>query len=1099
MAAMPKRVATRSVALMLFGSGFCSLVYQVGWLRELRLVFGASTAASSAVIAIFIGGLGAGSFALGRRADRARNPLMFYGNLELVIAASAAASPFLLLLVRTIYVASGGTASLGLVGGTGVRLLLSALVLAVPTVAMGGTLSAATRAIESDSDARRRSLAILYGTNTLGAVCGAMMSTFLLLEVFGTSKAIWLAALVNALVALIARSAARRLAPAGTSAEPAEVASEAPAAGAPELSLPIVLAASAVVGFVFFLMEMTWYRMLGPILGGTVFTFGLILAMALFGIGIGGLLYAIRPAARVATATGLALTCLIEAIGLAIPFALGDRVAYAAAATRSAAVFGFAGQVAGWALICSIVVVPAAIASGVQFPLLVNLVGHGKRRVGRELGMVYGANTVGAIAGSLLGGFILLPALGALRCWWLAVVMLVAVAATAFGLVAKRSTWNTRLSLGALALAAIALVLTNGPTSAWRHSGIGAGRSVELTNPAIAKRYGNRVRRLITWEADGVESSVALMAQNGLAFVVNGKIDGNALMDAATQMMGGLVGAAIHPAPKRGLVIGLGTGETAGWLAEAPGIERVDVFELEPAILEIAKRCAPLNHDVLHHSKVHISLGDAREQLLVDHSQYDVIFSEPSNPYRAGVSSLYTREFYQAVRDRLDKDGVFLQWTQSYEIDGDTVATIYATLRAVFPEVHTWRLGATDLLFVASRSPINYDAQRLTTRLAAPAFRDAMDFAWHVEGVEGFMSHFVGGTALAAEIASRTSGLNTDDQTLIEFAFAHTLGQHDLGNIAPLRVISGELKDDRPKITGAFDWNRFEEARALADTFEGDTKSIARAKFTGERKARVDARSAYAAGNPTAAINLWKHQQAEPQSHYEMMLVAEGAAMTGEPEAETYINALRLKHPNEADLVAAQLRIHQKRWDEAAQLTTAALTQLQHDAFINRDIAHRVMRMADQIAVSAKRYRAQLVEVLMHPFAVYMDEETRTSALLSTAAIIDDATFAAALAQFEPNVPWTFEFLTQRAIAYTALGHALAGRAHADLRDYLDGQAMALIPTAIGGDAQSNDEPKAEHATASGVTTGLASDASESIDEAKTEHTNGSGITPAPH
>jgi spermidine synthase len=1056
-------LGVRHVAPMLFGSGLCSLVYQVAWFRELRLVFGASTAASAAVLAIFIGGIGTGSLLLGKRADTAKNPLGLYGNLELVIAVSAAASPFLLSLVRKLYIASGGTPALGLAAGTGIRLALAALVLAAPTLAMGGTLAAAARAIETDGDARRRSLAILYGTNTLGAVCGALVSTFFLLEVFGTIRSILVAALINALVALIARSTSRRV------AVPVDAREHSGAEGAAspvELSLPVVLAASAVVGFVFFLMEMTWYRMLGPILGGTVFTFGLILAAALLGIGLGGLIYALRPAARTATAAGLAATCLVEAVCLAIPFALGDRIAYAASAAKGSAVFGFAGQVAGWALICGTVVVPAAIASGVQFPLLVNLVGKGRSRVGRQLGMVYAANTVGAIVGSLVGGFVLLPTLGAVRCWWLAVVMLVAVAAIVFSFIARRSSWRVSAPLGALAVLAIGLAFAPGPTAAWRHSGIGAGRAARLDDPTSARNFANRNRRIVKWEADGVESSVALAAYDGLAFVVNGKVDGNAFVDAATQMMGGLLGSAIHPAPKRGLVIGLGTGETTGWFADVPGMERVDVIELEPAILGVARACAPLNRDVLNHPKVHVSLGDAREHLLVARSPYDVIVSEPSNPYRAGVSSLFTREFYQAVRDRLGKNGLFLQWTQSYEVDGDTIATIYATLSSVFPEIHTWRLGRTDLLFVASSSPIVYDAQAIAARIAAPVFHDAADFAWHVNGVEGFMSHYIGSSALAAEIARRAAGINTDDQTRIEFAFAHTLGQQGLNNIAPLRAIASELRDDRPKVVGSFDWGRFEEDRAIADAFEGDMNSIARAKFADEPRARVEARTAYIGGNPVSAIGAWRRQQAAPRSHFELLLVTEGLAMTGGPEAEAYIAALRPKHPVEADFALAQLRVNQKRWDEAAQLVIPALARIRTDAFVDRNLVGRVLRQVPKIAGGATSYGPRLVDALIPPFAVYMEDESRLSALLATAAVVDDAAVARALDRVEPNIRWDFGSLTRRAAAYAALRHPLAGRAQTDLEEFFEAQAMPLLPTALSSDVPAPDEsPKPDPAS----------------------------------
>ncbi len=201
------------ISLLLFGSGLTALIYQVAWMRELRLVFGFSTAASAAVVAIFMGGLGVGSWLLGRRADQAARPLAFYGKLELAIAASAAISPLLLWLVRAGYIASGGSARLGLAGGTILRLLFSALVLAVPTILMGGTLPAAARAAETEEDRGRRLLALLYGANTLGAVAGALLSTFTLLEALGTRGTLWAGCAVNALVGLAALLWARKTGP----------------------------------------------------------------------------------------------------------------------------------------------------------------------------------------------------------------------------------------------------------------------------------------------------------------------------------------------------------------------------------------------------------------------------------------------------------------------------------------------------------------------------------------------------------------------------------------------------------------------------------------------------------------------------------------------------------------------------------------------------------------------------------------------------------------------------------------------------------------------------------------------------------------------
>src|SRR5262249_28549124 len=221
------------IALLLFGSGFTALVYQVVWFRELRTVFGFSTAATSAVVAIFMGGLGVGSWILGRRADRAANPLSFYGQLELAIAASAAVTPALLWAVRSAYIASGGSARLGLLLATAVRLLGSGLVLAVPTILMGGTLPAATRAAETDEDRARRYLALLYGANTVGAVTGTVLATFYLLEAFGTRGTLWASCVVNGGVGLLAVAWGGPAPQAAEVPQPEEAGSVSSAANAP--------------------------------------------------------------------------------------------------------------------------------------------------------------------------------------------------------------------------------------------------------------------------------------------------------------------------------------------------------------------------------------------------------------------------------------------------------------------------------------------------------------------------------------------------------------------------------------------------------------------------------------------------------------------------------------------------------------------------------------------------------------------------------------------------------------------------------------------------------------------------------------------------
>lgn len=1012
------------MAGLLFASGACALVYQIAWLREMRLVFGASTAASAAVLAIFMGGLGLGGVLLGRRADRHPRPLVLYAQLELLIALAAAATPSLVWIVRAAYVALGGSVTLGLGGATIVRLALTTLVLCVPTILMGGTLPAAARAVESDDDPRRRRLGLLYGANTIGAVTGAFLATFVLLEVLGTHRTLWAACLVNALVGIVARKLAREQTlrtsmPVERRDEPA-VDAQAPAG--------FVLASAAVVGFAFLAMELVWYRMLGPLLGGSSFTFGLILAVALFGIGLGGAAYALGGARRSPTLAGFALTCVLEALAIAVPWALGDRLAFLAIALRSLATFGFPGLVAGWTVVAAIVVLPAAFVAGLQFPLLIGLLGRGAHRVGDDVGRAYAWNTLGAIAGSLAGGFGLLPLLSATVTWQLLAVLL-----TGLGLVALALSRDVRrpATLAAAAATVALLVVATGPTAAWRHSPIGAGR-VQLArlDPNAQRAWANGRSGAIAWSADGVESSIAVdRGDGGVAVLANGKSDSSARGDAGTTVMVGMLGAILHPAPATALVVGLGTGTTAGWLGVVPGIERVDVVELEPAVLEAARASAAVNHDVLANPRVHVILGDAREVLLASRARYDVIASEPSNPYRAGVASLFTVEAYRAAADRLAPGGVFLQWLQAYEVDAETVRTVYATLAAVFPHVETWTTRSGDLVLAASLQPIAWDVPVLRERLGREPYRSALASAWRATGLEGLLARYVAGPGVARAVAS-AEGVrrNTDDRTVIEFAFARSVGRTDLFGVDDLRDVARRLGHARPTLTnGAVDWDDVDDQRIAQLTAEGATPTSADG-FSREQRVRAAAQAAFLQGRWSSALAQWRTQPKEASGPVETLVVAAGLADDGDEAALGRLDAL---HPAEADVVTALLRLRQGHAPEAATALDRALVRYQTDPWPITSVMRRGLELVPDVVAADRGARARFQATLATPFAVSMLDGLRLQTARRLAGL--DASCIDVFAAWEPNPPWSYDVLLQRARCYETHGHPLASRALDDL------------------------------------------------------------------
>lgn len=979
------------VAGLLFCSGMCALIYQTVWLRQFRLIFGASTFATAAVLAIFMGGLGLGSALLGKRADRKERPLGWYATLEIGIALSAAISPLLLFIAAKIYFALGGSVSMGIFGATVVRLVLATLVLAVPTVLMGGTLPAAARAVETNDDSGRRGVALLYGINTLGAVAGALISTFFLLEVFGNRQTLLVAVLVNLLVAMIARRMSGTL-PVN------EIAAQEEESIEPATPRRFVYLSAAVAGFAFLLMELVWYRMLSPLLGGTTFMFGLILAVALLGIGLGGTAYALLRRGP-ATIGGFAMTCALEALAIAIPFALGDWLAVLANVMRPIGLTGFAGTVAGWTLITSIVVLPAAFISGVQFPLLISLLGRGREQVGREIGAAYAWNTAGAIAGSLAGGFGLMPLLTAPGCWKLVTFVLCALGVAALMQAANRKQTGFAIASVAAVLLAVLCTSAEGPTAVWRHSGIGAGRAPSSDTINDMRSWMQETRYTIAWEAEGRESSIGVVNGADWAFMVNGKSDGSARGDAATQVMGGLIGAILHPGVKTSLVVGLGTGSTSGWLAVVPTMQRVDVVELEPAVLDVARQCAPVNMNAMRNPRMHTMIGDAREVLLASPTRYDLIFSEPSNPYRAGVSSLFTKEFYEASSRRLNDDGLFLQWVQMYSIDAATMRTIYATLTSVFPHVVTFRTLNEDAVLVASRKPIVFDMDHIRRRLAQEPFHSAMLHSWRTTSAEGFVAHAIANENLARMAAEDATELNTDDRQVIEFGFARSLNQR-LASLSPIVRISTGLGTLRPlHLRGAIDWNAVERAR------EDNTELLA-----------------------AEATKL---------------------ADAANPEAERAIAVLRPLHPIEADVIQARLRLRQGRLEEAVDLLRRGFIAFRTNPWPVPEVMRQAHLTAGMISEKDPKLAPKLHEVLSKPFVLRLQEWNRRPmrAYLAHAAYGCGAPTIQALLEMEPTPPWVDRILGMRVQCYSTRPELadLTVQAWSDLEKFVNAEPKAVV------------------------------------------------------
>ncbi|RYD77863.1 MAG: hypothetical protein EOP84_14995 [Verrucomicrobiaceae bacterium] len=505
--------------------------------------------------------------------------------------------------------------------------------------------------------------------------------------------------------------------------------------------------------------------------------------------------------------------------------------------------------------------------------------------------------------------------------------------------------------------------------------------------------------------------------------MINGKSDGNIRADAGTQVMGGLLPAMLRPGMQRGLIVGLGTGSTAGWFAAVPEVQRVDVVELEPATLEMARLCASANLNVLENPKVRVHIADAREVLLSTRESYDFIFSEPSNPYRAGIASLFTRDFYEAATRRLTPNGVFAQWLQAYEIDGQAVRSAFATLGSVFPNVQTWQTQGGDFILIASNSPITLDAEALKQRIGQEPFRSALINAWQVDTLEGVLAHFIAGEQLTRVVVQSGVTPITDDRNSLEFGFARTVGRRAGERMSDqLHKVALDHACAVPVIRGAVDWEAVNN-QILAAGLRTITPTSTKAEES-PAVARRAFIQAYLKEEFEYARREWNNKPFEPRSLLELSAVAESLARTGDPQAWRFIEQLYAVSPHEAEALVAAAFASEKRWPEATEHLQNTFAAWQSDPWPRMELIGHTLALAEYVAKASKQpsIAKVLYESIQKPFAVGLAWDNRIASMLKIAQSVDSQAVSIcvneALKEYGNNFPWQRWLLQLRVQAY---------------------------------------------------------------------------------
>jgi spermidine synthase len=716
-----------ALLLLFVGSGAAALIYETVWLQLLQLVIGSSAVSVGVLLGTFMGGMCLGSLWLPRAVSSRHHPLRVYALLELGVGAFGLALLAAMPLVGRVYFAAGGIGP----GGFLVRGLVSAVCLLPPTILMGATLPAVSRWVETTPEGVSW-LGWFYAGNIAGAVCGCLAAGFYLLRFYDMATATFVAFGFNVVVAGLAwrlATHAVRLKPDATpdhgalgvnaSVGRASVADASVASGFSRTDAWSVYLAIALSGFAALAGEVIWTRLISLLFGATVYTFSIILAAFLIGLGAGsagGSVLARRVARpRVALAccqllAAAAISWTAHKLTVSFPYwpitptlSPGVGVDFEMDFVRTL-----------WA------VLPPAFFWGASFPLALASVAETERDSARLVGSVYAANTIGAVAGALGASLLLIAWIGSQHSQqvMMLVSMLAAVAALGPALSVRRSGITGLISL-------LILLAVDG----WL---LGAIRPM----PGLVIAYGRFTAAVqgqagdIVFSGEGLHSSVAVsrLPNGRLGYHNAGKIQASSEpQDMRLQRMLGHLTTLVPSRARSVLVIGCGAGVTAGAVSIDPLVERVTIAEIEPLVPRVvSKYFGAENHHVIDNPKVRVRIDDARHFLLTSKEKYDAITSDPLDPWVKGAATLYTREFFEAARDHLNPGGVVTLFVQLYESTPEAVKSEMATFFTVFPEGviagNTFRGVGYDTVLLGQAGPARIDVDTLDARLRDPAY-----------------------------------------------------------------------------------------------------------------------------------------------------------------------------------------------------------------------------------------------------------------------------------------------------------------------------------------------------------------------------------------
>ncbi len=756
---------------LFFFSGFSALIYEIIWARMLTFVFGTSIEAISAVITAFMFGLALGSYFAGRHADFIRRHLTAYAITEFFIGLSGLALYFLItnipVFIKFFHPHEAGSEGLLF---TLTIYLLNFIIIAIPTTLMGATLPLICKHYIRSNKSIGLGIGMLYGINTFGAVMGTLFCGFILIPYLGIWKTNLFAVLINFLLGISAYSLAR-LDRRRKVISIKEVTQKTMRHITPALSADraLVLAAFLLSGFAAMAYEVTWTKLLIMIIGNSVYAFSSILVVFLLGLALGSLLIA-RYVDRIKDLfLCFALLEIFISLYIAVSLPFADRLPllFQYLYNRWFTDF-FSIELITFFIVAVMIFVPTLLM-GAIFPVVNRIISSRFLSLGSDIGTSYSVNTIGGIFGAILAGFYFIPALGVEKTMIMIISFNLFAGAALF---IKAESLQPAYKMGSILAMGVLFTLYTNLLPEWNKNFLNSGVYV------YASLYKQNIKESelenvldgafkLVYYKEGKFGTVAVRDGKYRALQVNGKTEGGTgPADMRTQIMVAALPLMHGNHAKNVAMIGLGTGVSLG-VAERFPIKKIDCIEISPDVIEASHFFDKVNHRALNSPKLNMILADGRNFFTYTEKKYDVIISEPSNPWITGVSNLFTLDFFKIARERLNKNGIMAQWVQLYSLDTRELKVLMHTFQKAFPHVSVWMFSPSDMIMLGSVDNNLSDFSGMEQAFAIPdIYRDFWSIG--IREPRDILKGYLFGTQ-KTHMFSDGAALNTDDLPLIEF------------------------------------------------------------------------------------------------------------------------------------------------------------------------------------------------------------------------------------------------------------------------------------------------------------------------------------------